>query len=253
ARSELASTNAALRQATLDEPNVRYVLPTPAPFDDFEAPPLPAEVPALFDEALRQRVERAQLQKLIQALAATEGLAWARGLPVLEAFGGLLSANPNPRFIPNRDAFDTTWEVGVRLTWSPNDWFSSRATRRGAASETEKIRTSLAELEVAIHRQLVEARQGIVEAQASLTNARDGLAAAEAAYAQRKLTYEEGATTLLDLLQSENALVSAQLQAIRAKIQARIAVVRLDNATGRDVESVLGRPHAPLESVSSDR
>ncbi|MEL7368740.1 MAG: hypothetical protein AAFN74_07505, partial [Myxococcota bacterium] len=49
------------------------------------------------------------------------------------------------------------------------------------------------------------------------------------------------------------ALVSAQLQAIRAKIQARIAVVRLDNATGRDVESVLGRPHAPLESVSSDR
>ncbi|MEM7679231.1 MAG: TolC family protein, partial [Myxococcota bacterium] len=252
ARSELTSTNAALRQATLDKPDVRYTLASPAPFEDFAPPPSPAETPILFEQALKQRVERTRLQQLIRALASTEGLAWARGLPVLEAYGGLLSANPNPRFIPNRDVFDTTWEVGVRLAWSPNDWLIARADKRSAASETEKVRARLAELEIVIHRQLVEARQGILEAQASLVDARDGLSAAEAAYANRKLTFEEGATTLLDLLQSETALVGAQLQAIRAKIQARIAVVRLDNAVGRDVESVLGRA-ADLESTLPDR
>jgi outer membrane protein TolC len=78
-----------------------------------------------------------------------------------------------------------------------------------------------------------------MDAKANLQDAQDGLAAARAAYDQRKLTYEVGAATLLDLLQTETALVLAELDAIQARIRARTALVRLRNATGRDVDAVL--------------
>ena len=239
AETEAAVAQEGLRQATLDAPGTIYSVAGWEASDASRLPNVPQKLSALFEEASQARIERRRLQSLIIALGANEELELARGLPAIEGFGSVLSANPNPRLIPNRDQFDTTWEVGVRLRWSPNDLFSARSRTRQAAAETEKTRTRLQELDLAIYQELVRARQSIVEARASLTSARRGLEAAQAAYEQRKLTYEEGASTLLDLLQSESALVNAELSAIRAQVQAQIANVNLDNATGRDAKAIV--------------
>ncbi len=241
ARTERATSQEALRQATLDDTETTYSLAANEGLSAFDPPALPEPVAVLYDEAIKQRLERRRLRQLAVALGAAARLERARGLPVVEAFGSVLSANPNPRFIPNRERFDTTWEIGVRATWSPNDLVLGWAEGRTADAEAEKTMARIEALNLAIHREIVEARQSIIEARASLTSAQQGLEAALAAYAQRKLTYQEGATTVLDVLQSEGVVVAAELDAIRARIQARVARVRLDQATGRDVDAVLRR------------
>ena len=241
AKTERATSQEALRQATLDDTATTYSLAADEGLSAFDPPALPQPVPVLYDEAIEQRLERRRLRQLAVALTAAARLERAQGLPLVEAFGGILSANPNPRFIPNRERFDTTWEIGIRATWSPNDLVLGWAQGRAADAETEKTKARIEALNLAIHREIVQARQSIIEARASLTSAQQGLEAALAAYEQRKLTYEEGATTVLDVLQSEAVVVVAELDAIRARIQARVARVRLDQATGRDVDAVLRR------------
>jgi multidrug efflux pump subunit AcrB len=237
ARTAAANAEEALRTTLLDPYDADYDLP-----EDLEPAELPngmAPVPELFDEAVEKRLEIRQLEHAIDSFVSGEALTQAGGYPALELFGSISSANPNPRFIPNQEEFDTTWEAGVRLRWSPNDLFSALAETRGARADTQRLRTQLKSFRQALHREVVEARRAVMDAKANLQDAQDGLAAARAAYDQRKLTYEVGAATLLDLLQTETALVLAELDAIQARIRARTALVRLRNATGRDVDAVL--------------
>ena len=244
ADTQVAVAHESLRRAVRDPADVRYATVDAANTLPTTPPPMPATIAALYDEALRQRVELRRFELLIEALDAAEGLARARALPLLEAFAQVLAANPNPRFIPNRAEFDTTWEVGVRLRWSPSDLLAGLADGRTASADTEQIRIGLEQLKLGIHGALVAARQSVLEARSSQQSAQRGLAAAEAAYRQRKLAYDEGAASILDILQSESLLVNARLNALRAQIDAQIAGVRLAYATGRNVQSVL-EPQTP--------
>lgn len=226
-----------LRRAVLDPHGSRYVLPETLPKVS-----LPESIPseqALFEEAAERRLEVEQFEQAIASFVSGENLVRAGAFPSLDLTGQVLTANPNPRFIPNQEAFDTTWEVGVALKWSPNDLVKALAQTRSSRAETERLRIQLRAFLEGLHTEVVQARRGIEDARADLKNAEAGLEAAQSAYAQRKLTYEVGAATLLDLLQSETALVAAELEQIQARIQARTSMVRYRNATGQDVDQVL--------------
>lgn len=78
-----------------------------------------------------------------------------------------------------------------------------------------------------------------MEAAVAIETSRRGLEAAEGSYQRRKLSFEEGAATVLDVLQSESARLAAELDVIQAERRARTALIQLENATGRDIEPVL--------------
>ena len=45
----------------------------------------------------------------------------AGAYPIVTAFADGVIANPNQRIFPQTDTFTPTWDVGARVTWSPND------------------------------------------------------------------------------------------------------------------------------------
>jgi len=231
-----AQTQLVVAQRRLEEQlrireDERFVLPDDLPAPLRDAPPAEAE---LYDEALSARPELEAVSASLKASSTREWLALAAGLPRLSATAQSLTANPNPRVIPNQDEFQTTWELGLALVWSPNDLATGINQRDRQRHGSSRLILELEALERSLKTEVVNARRALVDALTNIDTASEQLGAARSAYEQRKLSFETGESTLLELLQSETALTQAQLDAIRAELGARGARVRLELAVGRD-------------------
>jgi hypothetical protein len=75
----------------------------------------------LVDEALEQRLEPRVLTVQMSALQAQERSSWSALAPRLDVVANSIGGNPHPRFVPAVDAYNTTWEAGAVLSWTPSD------------------------------------------------------------------------------------------------------------------------------------
>ncbi|MEM1026294.1 MAG: efflux RND transporter permease subunit [Myxococcota bacterium] len=236
-RMQQAQTQLVIAQRQLEEllriqDDESFILPNQLP------PPIvrtPASVQGMYDEALQARPELQAIASALKSSEALEGLALARGAPKLVASGSLLSANPNPRVIPNQDEFETTWQLGVLLSWAPNDLLTASKSRSTQRQESSRLGLELEAVRRSLRTEVVSGRRTYVDSVTNLATADEQLAAADSAYRQRKLGFETGESTLLELLQSETALIRARLDRIRADLGLRSAQVRLNLALGRSV------------------
>jgi outer membrane protein TolC len=153
-------------------------------------------------------------------------------VPRLEAYGALVTANPNPRFFPPQDRFFTTWEVGLQLTFSPNDLASALAVarrHRARAAATDAERQVVAE---AIRAEVLAARRAETESVIAVSTSTRGLSAAEESYRVRRALFTEGRATSVELTDAETDLARARFAAIDARIDAALARVNLERALG---------------------
>jgi outer membrane protein TolC len=74
------------------------------------------------------------------ALEKQVSIARAGYVPVLSAFADYEYANPNERRFPPTSEWTATWDVGVRLTWSPNDAWTASANAREAVARAASLR-----------------------------------------------------------------------------------------------------------------
>jgi outer membrane protein TolC len=162
-----------------------------------------------------------------QAAVASAGF-W----PQIVGLGSVLTANPNPRFVPQQDRFDTTWQVGVSLTWSPNDLGIAVPATHAAEARRDAASAQLDAMRDAIRTEVVTAWQGVRDARAALDTTTDGLRAAEATYVSRRSLYAAGRATTLELLDAEIDQTRARLEALNAGVDAAIARTRWAFATG---------------------
>ncbi|HET6283004.1 MAG TPA: TolC family protein [Polyangia bacterium] len=225
--------------AGLLEDQLRTVLHDPGkqPYtvgDDLDAatPAAPTSGDAATSRALEERAELAALAHMSAVDRALGHATRALVLPRLELYGGILSANPNPRFFPQQDRFHTTWEAGVSLTFSPNDVVAGLAVarrQRARAAATDAERQTLAE---AIRAEVLAAARAQQESAGAMATTARGLAAAEESYRVRRALFTEGRATSVELTDAETDLVRARLAAIDARIDAGLARVRLQKAGG---------------------
>lgn len=202
------------------------------------ATPLSGDYPgldALYSAATSRRLELRALRETVRSLDLQADVTRASAFPRLDAIGEITTANPNPRYIPPQDQFYTTWSVGVQLTWSPNDALGgayATTSARARARETEAQSRALVD---ALRNEVVQAYQAWQDALSSIDTSKRQLAAAQEAYRVRRSLFRVGRATSVELTDAESNLLSAQLSAINATIDQRIARVRLDHAVGRDV------------------
>ncbi len=198
--------------------------------------PLPAAepMPRLFAEALEKRWELKSLSESALALEKQAAATRSAGYPRVDLQGEVTSANPNQRYIPQQEKFLTTWSLSAQLTWTPNDVFSAGAAGRALDAKRVQVdaqrRGVMDALRVEIA-QAVEARNNAEGAQKTTVRS---LAAAEESYRVRRSLFQNGRSTSVELLDAETELTRARLDAISARIDARIALVRLTHAVGRD-------------------
>jgi outer membrane protein TolC len=160
--------------------------------------------------------------------AAAEGARW----PVLRfAFNAQL-ANPNARFVPQRERFDGTWDASVVLAWSPNGTVVAEARARAAHAEAARLEAELAEFEDGLRSEVAQAWADDRAAASQVALARAQVAAAAEAYRARRRQVEEGVGRFADVLEAESQLTAARAGLVDAAVGARLARVRLAYATG---------------------
>ncbi|MGZ3428188.1 MAG: TolC family protein [Polyangia bacterium] len=190
----------------------------------------------LVDEAWRGRMEPRILDELFGTRVAERSVARAGLLPRLDGFGDVVSADPNPRFFPQRDSFETTWDVGAQVSWSPNDLAVAALASRAGSARVEAVAAERHALHDRLRGEVMQALAAVREADFAVAATARGLDAAEESYRVRRDLYANGRATSIELTDAETDLTQARLNAVAARIDQRLSRVRFAHAVGRDGE-----------------
>jgi outer membrane protein len=191
------------------------------------------DLPGLIEEAEQQRYEMKAFSASTESLDNAIKTTRAGYYPRLDAFGEALYANPNQRFFPLEQVFNGSWAVGASLTWVMNDAIQAsakvkelKANQRGLDAQREQLRRGLA-MEVAA---AYAERQSVL---AEIEYIERATESAVEGYRVAVDLYQVGDATTTDILEAEYEQVDATLRNINAKINLRIANLKLMYATGR--------------------
>ncbi len=189
---------------------------------------------ALSEAALKRRLEVKTLDAGIRAKERQRDAEKAGRLPRLSAFGQANYANPNQRIFPSEEEFNLTWQVGLQLTWTLNDFLTAKASIDGFDAEVQGLQADRDLLSDGIRVEVVQARTSLEVARSAIDTTAQGLAAAEESYRVRKELLALERATAVELVDAESEVTRARIAALSARVDLRIALVQLARATGTD-------------------
>jgi outer membrane protein TolC len=207
------------------------------PGESLEVNPTPLEgsLRALIDEALSSRMEVRSIDANAAAAREQAKVGLAEELPVVTGVGDAIYANPNSRLIPPVQEWFPTWDLGVKVTWSPNDTLVGAGNVADLKARARQLEAQKGTLRDNIEIEVTQAFQNVREFDVSLTSAKIELESAQEAYRVTRELFNNGRATSTTLTDSETELTRARLDLLTAQVNARTARVRLDHALGRDV------------------
>jgi outer membrane protein TolC len=249
AETSVASAELALEQARnladVSEKQVRVAIHAGDdvvldPGEDLEGPlpPLEGDLKQLTAEALHERPEiksaDANAASARETLAATKSTYY----PVISAFADGIVANPNQRIIPPTQTTFPSWDVGAKLTWSPNDVVSTGGAVGSAEAQVAVIEANKNNVRDSINVEVTQTWLNVHQADFSIETSGRELASAQEAYRVARELFNNGRGTSTTLTDAETDLTRARLDLLNAKADARITRIRLDHALGRDAHGV---------------
>ena len=201
--------------------------------EDLSSPP-PAQTrtpSALVGLAFERRPEVRALRHGARASRSAQGAAEGARWPALRFAFGAQVANPNQRYVPQRERFDATWDLSVILAWSPNQAIAAEARASAAAADAARLEADLEAFRDALHREVASAFAEDRSARAQWLQAQAAVEAAEEAYRARQLERAEGEALTSEVLAAQTQLARARLLQVDAAVGARVARARLAFAT----------------------
>ena len=189
---------------------------------------------SLLSEAINKRPELRSMIETARGLRSQAAANRMDILPKLDAIGTAQYANPNPRYFPPTPTWNGTWGVGGAITW--NDVDVLLGSTNGSANEARARSTEAEALSMrdGIRDDVLQGFQAVHEAEIAIESTTQSLASAEESYRVRRALFRADRATSTELSDSENALTRARFDVVNARIDLRIARVRLVHATGRD-------------------
>jgi outer membrane protein len=184
-------------------------------------------------EALKQRPERRALAFRIGGAEERERAAATGTKPTIGVAGGFDYSNPNPKIFPRQGEWQTSFDLGVTLTWPLFDWGRTKAEVAEAAAATDAARARLADLDTVL---AADVRQRLLDLDSSLAAVETAQTGVRSAAEARRVLGERfavGVATTTDVLVAQEQLLSAELARARALASVRLAEARLVRSLGR--------------------
>lgn len=200
---------------------------------------LPASTGNLRDLINQAHAARPEIKSVDKNAAAARKLAdvqSANKLPVLSGFGDVTYANPNQRRFPVSATWFPTWAIGAQVTWSPNDFLAAGPGAADADARAAALDAQKSAIRDGIELEVTQAYQSVIEADVAITTTTRQLESAEEAYRVARELFNAGRGTATTLIDAEQALAQTRFDHLNAKVDARLARIRLDHALGRDVK-----------------
>lgn len=199
-------------------------------------PPPPPTPRALVGEAMGARPEIKSIDKNAESTRKLASVQRANRYPVLSGFGDVTYANPNQRKFPLQDVWFPTWAVGAQITWSPNDFIAAGPQAADAEARASALEAQKHATRDGIELEVTQAYQAVIEADTAITTTTQQLASAEEGYRVARELFNAGRGTATTLIDAETALAQTRFEHLNAKVDARLARIRLEHALGRDVK-----------------
>jgi outer membrane protein len=239
AKSGAIISEAQIRIATHAKPEEKL---EPGESLDSAVAPSQQNLQGLLNEANAGRPEIKSIDKNALAARKIADAQSAGRWPVLSGFGDVTYANPNQRRIPQRDEWFPTWALGAQLTWSPNDFITAGAQSADYEARAASLDAQKQAIRDGIQLEVTQAYQQILEADTAMQTTTRQLESAEEGYRVARELFNAGRGTSTTLIDAEQALAQTRFEHLNAKVDARLARIRLDHAVARDVKSPDGAP-----------
>jgi len=178
------------------------------------------------------RVEIMGAKRLSDATRHAAQTARIQYFPRIEGVASATHANPNPASFPPGPRWSSNWYLGVNATWEFDRFFNTRATVRQLDATFATASALQRNLERAIELEVRGAWEEWTRADTAARISKGQMRAAAANYQQRVLLFRGGESTSTDVVEAEVQRHDATLKNVNARINRRIALVRLQHAAG---------------------
>jgi len=163
------------------------------------------------------------------SLSAARGSWW----PQVFLSGSYYNNRPNSRYLPTRDAFLPSWEIGVQLQFDLWNW--------GATShQVEQARAQLRQNEILFDQMKDNITLEVTRNELQLQRSREkigvaniGVSQAEESFRTTNDKYKNGLATSSDLLDADVALLQARTNLTGALVEHELAKARLERSMGQ--------------------
>jgi outer membrane protein len=209
------------------------------PGESLDSPLAPVSHPdarTFIGEAHAARPEIKSVDRNAEAARKLARVSSANKYPVLSGFGDVTYANPNQRRFPQTQDWFPTWAVGAQVTWSPNDVVAAGPATADAEARAAALDAQKSVIRDGIELEVTQAYQSVLEGDTAIVTTTRQLESAEEGYRVARELFNAGRGTATTLIDAETALAQTRFEHLNAKVDARLARIRLEHAIGRDVK-----------------
>jgi outer membrane protein TolC len=182
--------------------------------------------------AFRDRPDLLALRTYVEASKYQLRSAIGGRLPDMLIRGSAQYSNPNVRVFPQEDGFESTWEAGAVIRWSPNDTTRAQGRAKQLQAELDRVNADVIALQDRVRVEVAEGYHGMHAARSAMASARLGLEAAREGYRVTRDQLQAGVVNTTTLLQAQAELIRAQVDVVDSAIGLRVASAQLRRAIG---------------------
>ncbi|MCK9281292.1 MAG: TolC family protein [Melioribacteraceae bacterium] len=193
------------------------------------------QISDLIEEALKNRNELKSLEYRVAASSQGVSAAKSAWYPSIFLTGNYYYSNPNPRFQPAKDEFNSNWDLGVTLSWDVWNW-GLTSSQVSQAEETKiQLETNLSIIKDNVQVDVYSNYLNLIKIEEKVNVNNEALAQALENYRITSEKYNTQLATSSDLIDAETLKLQAETNLKTAEVDFRIARVKLEKSLGRTI------------------
>jgi outer membrane protein len=187
----------------------------------------------LLSRADRQRPELRSLSFRIKAGESGVTLAKSGWYPQVFFSGNYYDSRPNPRLMPAKDEFYSTWDLSLSVSLDLWNWGKALRQTQQARALLAQAEAALGQMKDAVAVEVRQAQLALERSKAKILVSRRAVVQAEENFRVTREKFKEGVALNADVLDAEAALLQAKTGRIRSLVDLELARAKLDRVTGK--------------------
>ncbi len=187
----------------------------------------------IITEAVNNRNELKSLSYRVEASREGVSAAKSNWLPSVYLTGNYYYSNPNPRFQPAKDEFNSNWDLGVTLSWDVWNWGLTSSQVSQAEQTKVQLETNLDQMKENIQMEVYSNYLNLNKSDEKVNVSKEALTQALENYRVTSEKYNIQLATSTDLIDAETLNMQAETNLKTAEVDYQIAKVKLEKSLGR--------------------
>jgi len=192
------------------------------------------DLDSLLELAGRSRLELRQYAVQVDMAHNLVAISRSNFYPTVMATGSYSYAQPNSRYQPLQEEFNSDWSLGFVLSFVPFDWGKTAALVRQSKAEQRELEAKIEQMQTLVRTQVSQSYRKVLETMKHVELVRIAVNHARENMRVAHDYYKEGLNRNTDVLDAETMLLQANLEQTQAEIDYIVSKSFLVKAVGTD-------------------